>query len=117
LNGYEDLFCRAFTNIVINACKHTEEDQSIDVKLEQHSEQIHIVVRDHGAGVKEGDLEHLFRFFYRANNNMHAEGFGLGLGIARRAMEMNNGDIRLRNHPDGGLEVTLIFFSTSGSVN
>jgi two-component system sensor histidine kinase CpxA len=34
-------------------------------------------------------------------------GFGLGLAIARRALQVHGGDASARNHPQGGLEVSL----------
>ena len=65
-------------------------------------------VRDHGPGVPEDALARLFDPFYRVetDRNRASGGIGLGLSIARRAIELHKGSIRARNaHP--GLEVEL----------
>lgn len=111
IQAHPELLSRAIENIILNACKHTEPSTPIDVIVKGEEDFTAVMIRDYGQGVKESDLEHLCRFFYRGNNNMHAEGFGLGLSIAKRAVEMCNGKIALRNHPEGGLEVTLTLSS------
>lgn len=105
-----DLLSHALANIMQNACKHTEASQPIDVSLAATSEAVHINIRDYGPGVKNSELHTLTTPFYRANNKMHTEGFGLGLSIARRSMLKNNGDIQIKNHPEGGLLVSLILY-------
>ena len=65
-------------------------------------------VRDHGPGVPDEALPHLFDAFYRVETDRarSSGGIGLGLSIARRAIELHKGTIRARNaHP--GLEVEL----------
>ncbi len=65
-------------------------------------------VRDQGPGVPEEALPRLFDAFYRVDSdrNRTSGGIGLGLSIARRAIELHKGTIRARNaHP--GLEVEL----------
>ncbi len=99
----------ALHNVLANACKYTAEDTVIDVRIKTSAKAVTIAVRDYGEGVDEQDLAHLLTPFYRAGNKMHSEGFGLGLSIAQRALRASGGDISLRNHPEGGLEVTLSF--------
>jgi two-component system sensor histidine kinase CpxA len=65
-------------------------------------------VRDHGPGVPEEALPRLFDAFYRVETDRDraSGGIGLGLAIARRAIELHKGVVRARNaHP--GLEVEL----------
>lgn len=108
-----DLLSHALANILQNACKHTEASQPIDVSLAKTPEAIRIDIRDYGAGVKNSELHTLTTPFYRANNKMHTEGFGLGLSIAKRSMVKNHGDIQIKNHPEGGLLVSLILYIVS----
>jgi two-component system, OmpR family, sensor histidine kinase CpxA len=65
-------------------------------------------VRDRGPGVPEEALPRLFDAFYRVetDRNRGSGGIGLGLSIARRAIELHKGHIRARN-AGPGLEVEL----------
>ena len=53
--------------------------------------------------------EEIFEPYVRLEHGreMHREGSGLGLGIARRIVRDHGGDVTLCNHPDGGLVVTV----------
>ncbi len=67
-------------------------------------------VRDTGPGVPEEALPRLFDAFYRVepDRDRASGGIGLGLSIARRAIELHRGRIRAQNaHP--GLEVVIEF--------
>lgn len=107
INADADKLFSAIENIMRNACKYTEQGTRVDVTLEKHRSNCLIVIRDYGKGVADAELEQLSKPFYRANNRMHGEGFGLGLSIAQRAIEQHGGKMQLDNHIDGGLQVTL----------
>lgn len=102
-----DLLARALNNLLNNALKHTPDDSAIDVSW--HCTRSHCVVRvrDHGDGVSEELLTRLFEPFVRADAK--AEGYGLGLSIARRSVERLGGQLTAINHDDGGMlfELTL----------
>jgi signal transduction histidine kinase len=68
-------------------------------------------IRDGGPGIPEADLASVFDPFFRMESSRSREtgGTGLGLTIARNIAERYGGSIALRNHPEGGLEVTLEF--------
>ena len=68
-----------------------------------------IAVRDHGPGVPEQHMGSLFAPFTRVAHarERSSGGAGLGLAIARRAVELHQGGVSARNRPEGGLEVVL----------
>ena len=69
-----------------------------------------ISVRDYGEGVPEQELGRIFDPFYRVEDdrNRSSGGVGLGLAIARRAVELHKGTIRARNaNPGLLLEISL----------
>lgn len=107
VQGNGELLRRAFENVLRNACKHTPEGTAVDVNLSRAIDTVVISVRDHGPGIEERDLAQLLKPFYRAGNSMHADGFGLGLSIAARAIEKHAGRIDASNHPQGGLQVSI----------
>ncbi len=106
---FPELFESALSNVLRNACKHTVDGSLIAVSLGVESDIVTVKVRDFGDGVDPSELKKLLVPFYRTGNKMHSEGHGLGLSIAKRAMEKHNGDLILENHPEGGLVVTLSF--------
>ncbi|WP_448318887.1 ATP-binding protein [Streptomyces sp. CO7] len=67
-----------------------------------------IEVRDHGPGIPEEVLPHVFDRFYKASaSRPRSEGSGLGLSIALENAHIHGGDISAANSPDTGAVFTL----------
>ena len=100
---------QALDNIIGNACKYSNKGESVDVTIEPLHDNVKIRVRDHGPGVNKDEIEKLLQPFYRAGNQMHTQGFGLGLSIALKAIHKHGGQLHMTSPSDGGLsvEVTL----------
>jgi signal transduction histidine kinase len=109
VDGDATLLARALLNLLDNAHKHSPAGAPIAVALDP--ERAQITVRDHGPGIDPTDLPRVFEPFFRGRQaeTGASSGFGLGLSLCRRAVEVHHGAIDLRNHPDGGVlaEVTL----------
>ncbi len=95
---------RAFENVIRNAVRYTPSDTSVTVRLSQkplgrHTNGYKVVVEDCGPGAPEPELERIFEPFYRIDEARQREtgGFGLGLSIARRAIEQHRGSITAEN--------------------
>ncbi|MGF1642121.1 MAG: ATP-binding protein [Thiotrichales bacterium] len=104
-----ELLQRAFENVIRNAVRFTTPSSTVEV-LANHDPartRLTITVEDRGPGVPESDLEAIFDAFYRATHATPSRGFGLGLAIARRAIEAHHGTIRARNRVSGGLRVEI----------
>ena len=97
---------RCISNLVDNA---TAYGQRAEIDVEESVTELAIRIRDHGPGIPESELETVFEPFYRLERSRSREtgGTGLGLSIARNIARAHGGDVRLRNHPDGGLEAIL----------
>ena len=76
-----------------------------------------ITVRDHGNGVLDESLAKLFKPFYRVaeDRNRQTGGVGMGLAITEAAIRAHQGDVQVKNAPDGGLitETTLPLIRSS----
>jgi len=100
------LLKRCISNLVDNA---TVYGQCAEIHVEEDSRGLTIRVRDHGPGISDSELEKVFEPFYRLEGSRNREtgGTGLGLSIARSIARAHGGDVRLRNHENGGLEAIL----------
>jgi two-component system sensor histidine kinase CpxA len=109
LRGHPTLIRSAFDNVLRNAIRHTGESTAVEVAIDCREQGAEITIRDHGPGVPDEQLESLFEPFSRVTDARERStgGAGLGLAIARRAIEIHDGTISARNHPDGGLEVVI----------
>ncbi|MNE56332.1 Signal transduction histidine-protein kinase BaeS [compost metagenome] len=97
---------RALDNLLRNALRFNPSGQPLEVEARNTGEQVEIHIRDHGPGANEEHLGQLGEPFFRAPNQS-SPGHGLGLAIARRAIERHNGRLRLANHPDGGFVASV----------
>jgi two-component system, OmpR family, sensor histidine kinase MprB len=91
---------RAISNLVDNATKWSGH---VEVKVEGPA----VTVRDHGPGIAEEDLPHVFNRFYRATSARNLPGSGLGLAIVRQVARAHGGDATAENAPDSGAVLTL----------
>lgn len=111
MRGDPSVLHSAIDNVVRNALLHGDREQPIEVTLSNDADAVRIAVRDHGPGVREEDLPHLFEPFYRAgakdSNHVSTEGTGIGLAITQRAAALHGGEVTARNAEGGGLIVTI----------
>jgi two-component system sensor histidine kinase MprB len=91
---------RAVSNLLDNAAKWSD---SVEVRVAGAE----VTVRDHGPGIAEEDLPHVFDRFYRAAAARHLPGFGLGLSIVRQVAASHGGEATAENAPDGGAVFTI----------
>lgn len=93
-------------NLVRNALQYT--DNEVHLSCEQAHTSFAIRIRDFGDGVPEAQLKQLFEPFFRGDPARHHKaGVGLGMALSLRAATVLGGNVSARNHPDGGLEVTI----------
>lgn len=109
IQGDPEVLRSAVENVVRNAVRFTSPDSTVDIGLRCSDGELVVTVRDRGPGVPEDHVSRLFEPFYRVESARErgAGGMGLGLAIARRAVERHGGRISAHNHPGGGLEVTI----------
>ena len=98
---------RCLGNLIDNAVKYGRE---ANVTVDRVNGAARIRVRDSGPGIPPAEQARVFDPFYRVETSRSREsgGTGLGLTIARNIAGQHGGSIALANHPEGGLEVTLM---------
>jgi two-component system, OmpR family, sensor histidine kinase MprB len=105
VNGVPSQIERAVANLLDNAAKWTRPHGSVDVTVGDGR----VTVRDHGSGVSEQDLPHVFDRFFRASSARGTPGSGLGLAIVKQIAESHGGDAWAENAEGGGARFTLRF--------
>lgn len=107
VRGQPRLIKRAIENLLRNAIKFSPSDQPIEVDLvlSLNKTQYSIEVRDAGPGIPADMLDTIFDPFVRHGDN--EKGYGLGLAIAKRAVEAHGGSITARLNEPTGLSVFI----------
>jgi len=97
---------RAVSNLIGNAVSYGGD---ASVRLDIGSDAVRIAVEDSGPGIPDDELERVFEPFHRreASRNRSTGGVGLGLTIARRAVEEQGGTLTLANKLGGGLRALI----------
>ena len=105
--GRPRLLGRAVENVVRNGLRFSPPGGTLDVQVGFRAGHAIIRVCDQGPGIPEQDLETVFEPFARGRNSGEAGGYGLGLAIARGAVELHGGAIAAANLREGGLCVEI----------
>jgi signal transduction histidine kinase len=95
----------ALRNLLDNALRHTPGDGPVELSLETADNHVQFVVRDHGPGIADEDLQHLTQRFWR---NGQSTGCGLGLAIVQAIVQRCGCTLRFDSRPDGlRVELTM----------
>jgi len=97
---------RLISNLIENAFRYGKAPVLVSTQI--YDNKLKITVRDQGKGIADLDKARLFQPFARGDKARGGKGSGLGLAIVQRIAEMHGGEIMLNNHPDGGLEASLL---------
>jgi len=96
VHGDHDGLTQLFAILLDNAIKYSPVGTNIEITSTVKGSNAHISVADHGDGIKPEDLPHIFDRLYRADRSRSKEqidGYGLGLSIAKKIVELHKGAI------------------------
>ncbi|MDR3230972.1 MAG: HAMP domain-containing protein [Synergistaceae bacterium] len=102
-------FRHVIENLLSNALRYTEPGKNVEVRLDSSDGNARIEIEDSGMGIEPSDLPHVFDRFYRADasRTRGTGGRGVGLAIARAAVEAHGGTISVRSTPGRGSVFTV----------
>jgi two-component system, OmpR family, sensor histidine kinase MprB len=103
VEGVPSTLERAIGNLLDNAAKWSPAGGQVDITVKNGE----VTVRDHGPGIDEEDLPHVFDRFYRARSARGMPGSGLGLAIVRQVAETHGGTVVAERAEGGGTLMTL----------
>ncbi|MBU3159579.1 HAMP domain-containing histidine kinase [Clostridium frigoris] len=92
----------AFVNILENAIKYTPVCGEIDVIVSQYEMFTRIDIKDTGIGINEGELNFIFKRFYRSADVSQYDGVGIGLYLTREIISSEGGYIKVKSKLNEG---------------
>lgn len=103
--GNSTALMQVILNLLINALDAMPSGGDLEIHGQKSEGHIELCIRDHGTGIHEEHLEKIFEPLFTTKGSA---GTGLGLPICKEIIEREHGgDLRLKNHPEGGVEITL----------
>lgn len=99
-----------FVILLDNAVKYTDNKGTIQVTAKKADGFVFVVVNDSGIGISKKDLPHIFDRFYRADSarsGFKQNGYGLGLAIAKKIVDLHEGSIKATSAPGKGSTFTV----------
>lgn len=108
--GNKQSLVELFAILLDNAIKYSPAKSTITIKTTKDKKYGIITITDKGNGIKATDLPHIFKRFYRADQSRSknkADGYGLGLAIAKSIVDIHKGKINAQSTPNKGTEFTV----------
>lgn len=100
--GNEELLDEVWTNLLDNARKYSSEHTTVFINGRKTEEGIWIEVKDEGQGMDDDIVSHIFERYYQGDDSHETSGFGLGLSIVKRIVELSGGSIRVESRAGKG---------------
>ena len=112
IKGSEELILCGFRNVLENATRYAP-GKAPEISATENQGELLIVVSDHGPGISESNRERIFEPLMRLDQARSigdsADGFGLGLTVARSAIRACGGDLFCQSRGDGTSGAAFIF--------
>ncbi len=99
--GNEALLQTVFNNLIDNACKYSKNKRA-EVKISFEGKKCIVRVSDNGIGIPSSELKRIFEPLHRAHNATSFKGYGIGLSVCRRIVDMHQGQISVRSEVNKG---------------
>jgi signal transduction histidine kinase len=92
-------------NLIKNAREAMPDGGTVHVLWEGNESRAAVTVRDHGAGIPEADMAHIFEPFFSTKK----QGTGLGLAMVRGILTQHSGTVEIRSTVNMGTSVSLVW--------
>jgi signal transduction histidine kinase len=116
IHGWPNWLEKALSNLLRNASRFNPPDTALDIALSTDGTTHTLRLRDHGPGCDPALLPRLGEPFLRAPGQK-ATGYGLGLAIAKRAVERHGGAITFSLPPNGGFQTEITLPAAKSAAN
>jgi len=107
VRGDADLLYLALRNVLGNAVKFTQPEESIQVRAFEDTNHIVVEVADEGSGIPDEELPHVTEELYRGKGARGTPGSGLGLALVNAIVERHGGQLTIRSRVNQGTVISL----------
>lgn len=110
INGDKQSLVDLLSILLDNAIKYSPTGSQIRIAAAKKDSRVLITVADQGQGIAAEELPHIFERFYRADTSrskLQADGYGLGLAIAKKIADLHNAFIEVKSTPNKGSIFTI----------
>jgi len=106
IQGNENLLTLAITNIILNACKYSD-NKEVVAGIGSSDTNLIIFIKDNGIGIPEDELRYIYDPFFRASNTGRVKGYGIGLPLARNIIRIHKGVLKVNSAVNQGTQVEI----------
>jgi two-component system sensor histidine kinase CiaH len=103
--GDQDSLTELVAILLDNAIKYSPKGSTITLASNVDGHSVRLSIKDQGIGMKASDIPHIFDRFYRSDRSRSkdkVDGYGLGLSIAKRIVDVHHGTIMVDSEIDKG---------------
>lgn len=95
IRGNEELLKEVWINLIDNAVKFSPEKESITIQIQDLKEKYRVIISNKGEEIDKENQKKLFYKFYQADESHATGGYGIGLVIVKRVVELHKGKIEV----------------------
>ena len=106
--GSESLMIHVWNNLIGNAIKFSPENSTIKMSLKIAADNVVFIIDDEGPGVSEESMKYLFNKFYQTDTSHKEEGYGLGLSLVKKIVDLSYGKVMVENLEAGGCRFKVL---------
>jgi signal transduction histidine kinase len=91
----ENLVSLIVANLLSNALKYSSDNSEVELYAKNSDSVLELKIVDHGIGIPDTEIAHLFELFHRASNVGSVAGYGLGLTLVKQCVDLHSGRIEV----------------------
>lgn len=95
IEANEELLKEVWINLLDNAIKFSPEKETIRIHIEERMNKYLVTISNKGEEIADENRKKIFHKFYQADESHATEGYGVGLAIVKKVVELHKGDIRV----------------------